>query len=185
MKYLIVGLGNVGPEYEQTRHNIGFSIIDQIAEKFELKFNIDKQAEYCSFKYKTRNIHLIKPSNIVNNSGKAVNYWLNKLKIKNENLIVLLDDLSLPFGKIRIKKSGSDGGHNGLKSINQSLNTTNYIRLRFGIDNNFRPGYQSEYVLSKFSNSELSEIELLKIQCADIILEIIINGTDRTMNKFN
>ena len=110
---------------------------------------------------------------------------MNKLKIKNENLIVLLDDLSLPFGKIRIKKSGSDGGHNGLKSINQSLNTTNYIRLRFGIDNNFRPGYQSEYVLSKFSNRELNEIELLKIQCADIILEIIINGTDRTMNKFN
>ena len=185
MKYLIVGLGNVGLEYELTRHNIGFSIIDQIAEKFGVKFNIDKHAEYCSFKYKTRNIHLLKPSNFVNNSGKAVNYWLNKLKIKNENLIVLLDDLSLPFGKIRIKKSGSDGGHNGLKSINQSLNTTNYIRLRFGIDNNFRPGYQSEYVLSKFSNSELNEIELLKIQCADIILEIIINGTDRTMNKFN
>ena len=185
MKYLIVGLGNVGPEYELSRHNIGFSIIDQIAEKFDLKLSIEKHAEYCSFKYKNRNIHLLKPSNFVNNSGKAVNYWLSKLKINSDNLIVLLDDLSLPFGKIRIKKSGSDGGHNGLKSINEILNTTNYIRLRFGIDNNFRPGYQSEYVLSKFSNSELNEIELLKIKCTDIILEIIVNGAERTMNKFN
>ena len=185
MKYLIVGLGNVGPEYELSRHNIGFSIIDQIAEKFDLNFSIEKHAEYRSFKYKSRNIYLLKPSTFVNNSGKAVNYWLSKLKINSDNLIVLLDDLSLPFGKIRIKKSGSDGGHNGLKSINEILNTTNYIRLRFGIDNNFRPGYQSEYVLSKFSNSELNEIELLKIKCTDIILEIIVNGTERTMNKFN
>ena len=134
MKYLIVGLGNVGLEYELTRHNIGFSIIDQIAEKFEVKFNIDKHAEYCSFKYKTRNIHLLKPSNFVNNSGKAVNYWLNKLKIKNENLIVLLDDLSLPFGKIRIKKSGSDGGHNGLKSINQELDYGDIVQFIFYIN---------------------------------------------------
>jgi len=121
MKYLIVGLGNIGIEYENTRHNIGFKIVDNISEKLRSEFELKKYALYSNGKFKGRNIHLIKPSNFVNNSGKAVQYWANELKIKLENIIVVTDDLSLPFGKIRLKKKGSDGGHNGLKSINISL----------------------------------------------------------------
>ena len=137
MKYLIVGLGNIGKEYENTRHNIGFKILDNISEKLGSEFELKKYALYSNGKFKGRNIHLIKPSNFVNNSGKAVQYWANELKIKLENIIVVTDDLSLPFGKIRLKKKGSDGGHNGLKSINISIKNSNYSRLRFGIDNNF------------------------------------------------
>ena len=150
MKYLIIGLGNLGNEYDLTRHNIGFITLDSFAKKFNLKFDIKKNALYTSVKYKSRTLHLIKPSNYVNNSGKSVNYWMNKLKVNIENILVVMDDISLPFGKIRIKKNGSDGGHKGLKSISESLESNNYNRIRFGVDNNFSPGKQSQYVLSKF-----------------------------------
>ena len=126
MKYLIVGLGNIGKEYENTRHNIGFKILDNISEKLGSKFELKKYALYSNGKFKGRNIHLVKPSNFVNNSGKAVQYWANELKIKLENIIVVTDDLSLPFGKIRLKKKGSDGGHNGLKDIQLVLNSSKY-----------------------------------------------------------
>ena len=143
MKYLIIGLGNIGEDYVTTRHNIGFKIADNISEKIGSEFELKKHAFYAQGKFKGRNIYVIKPSNFVNNSGKAVQYWSNELKIKLENILVITDDLSLPFGKIRLKKNGSDAGHNGLKSINNNLKSSNYARLRFGIDNNFRPGYQS------------------------------------------
>ena len=185
MKYLIVGLGNLGDEYDLTRHNIGFITLDHFAKKFNIKFVIKKNALYTSVKYKNRILHLIKPSNYVNNSGKSVNYWMNKLKINTENTLVILDDISLPFGKIRIKKNGSDGGHNGLKSINESLNSKNYNRIRFGVDNNFSPGKQSQYVLSKFSKNENKTLELEIESCIDAILSFCTVGVDRTMNKFN
>ena len=185
MKYLIVGLGNIGKEYETTRHNIGFKIADNISENIGSKFELKKHAFYSQGKFKGRNIHVIKPSNFVNNSGKAVQYWSNELKIQLENILVITDDLSLPFGKIRIKKRGSDAGHNGLKSINNILNSSNYARLRFGIDNNFRPGYQSDYVLREFSVEEKKDL----IENIELSSEIALNfchiGIDRTMNKYN
>ena len=137
MKYLIVGLGNIGPQYELTRHNIGFLILDYLASKFESTFKSKRLGDYSLIKFKGRSIHLIKPSNYVNNSGRTVKYWSDKLKIKNENLLIVLDDISLKYGKLRIKKNGTDGGHNGLKNINESLNSNNYPRLRFGIGNEF------------------------------------------------
>ena len=185
MKYLIVGLGNIGKEYENTRHNIGFKILDNISEKLGSEFELKKYALYSNGKFKGRNIHLIKPSNFVNNSGKAVQYWANELKIKLENIIVVTDDLSLPFGKIRLKKKGSDGGHNGLKSINISLKSSNYSRLRFGIANNFRTGYQSEYVLGEFSKEEQKELENNIELSSEIALNFCYLGVDRTMNKYN
>ena len=185
MKYLIVGLGNIGKEYENTRHNIGFKIVDSISEKLGSEFELKKHALYSKGKFKGRNIHLIKPSNFVNNSGKAVQYWSNELKIKLENIIVVSDDLSLPFGKIRLKKKGSDGGHNGLKSINTSLKSSNYSRLRFGIGNNFRTGYQSEYVLGEFSIEEQKELENNIELSSEIALNFCHIGVERTMNKYN
>ena len=185
MKYLIVGLGNIGKEYENTRHNIGFKILDNISEKLGSEFELKKYALYSNGKFKGRNIHLIKPSNFVNNSGKAVQYWANELKIKLENIIVVTDDLSLPFGKIRLKKKGSDGGHNGLKSINISLKSSNYSRLRFGIGNNFRTGFQSEYVLGEFSKEEQKELENNIELSSEIALNFCYLGVDRTMNKYN
>ena len=140
MKYLIVGLGNIGPQYELTRHNIGFLILDYLASKFESTFKSERLGDYSLIKFKGRSIHLIKPSNYVNNSGRTVKYWSDKLKIKNENLLIVLDDISLKYGKLRIKKNGTDGGHNGLKNINESLNSNNYPRLRFGIGNEFIKG---------------------------------------------
>ena len=185
MKYLIVGLGNIGKEYETTRHNIGFKIADNISENIGSKFELKKHAFYAQGKFKGKNIHVIKPSNFVNNSGKAVQYWSNELKIQLENILVITDDLSLPFGKIRLKKRGSDAGHNGLKSINNILNSSNYARLRFGIDNNFRPGYQSDYVLGEFSIEEKKDL----IKNIELSSEIALNfchiGIDRTMNKYN
>ena len=185
MKYLIVGLGNIGKEYENTRHNIGFKIVDSISKKLGSEFELKKYALYSNGKFKGRNIHLIKPSNFVNNSGKAVQYWANELKIKLENIIVVTDDLSLPFGKIRLKKKGSDGGHNGLKSINISLKSSNYSRLRFGIGNNFRTGYQSEYVLGEFNMEEQKELENNIELSSEIALNFCHIGVERTMNKYN
>ena len=172
MKYLIIGLGNLGNEYDLTRHNIGFITLDSFAKKFNLKFDIKKNALYTSVKYKSRTLHLIKPSNYVNNSGKSVNYWMNKLKVNIENILVVMDDISLPFGKIRIKK-------------NESLESNNYNRIRFGVDNNFSPGKQSQYVLSKFSKNENKTLELEIESCIDAILSFCTEGVDRTMNKFN
>ena len=185
MKYLIVGLGNIGKEYENTRHNIGFKVVDNISEKLDSIFELKKHAFYTKGKFKGRNIHLIKPSNFVNNSGKAVHYWSNELKINLENIIVVTDDISLPFGKVRLKMKGSDGGHNGLKSINNTLSTTNYSRLRFGIDNNFKQGFQSEYVLGEFSREEQQELENNIELSSDIALSFCHIGVERTMSKFN
>ena len=185
MKYLIVGLGNIGDEYVTTRHNIGFKIADNISKIIDTEFELKNHAFCANGKFKGRNIYVIKPSNFVNNSGKAVQYRSNELKIKLENILVITDDLSLPFGKIRLKKNGSDAGHNGLKSINNTLKSSNYARLRFGIDNNFRPGYQSDYVLGDFSKEEqkslIDNIEL----SSEIVLNFCHIGIDRTMNKYN
>ena len=185
MKYLIIGLGNIGKEYENTRHNIGFQIADNLLNKINSKFELERHAFYAKGKFKGKNIHLIKPLNYVNNSGKAVKYWINKLKIPIKNILVIIDDISLPFAKIRLKNKGSDGGHNGLKSINHSLNSSNYARLRFGVGDNFRPGYQSKYVLESFSNDEQKELPINIELASDISLNFCHLGVERTMNEFN
>ena len=184
-KFLIVGLGNIGDEYAETRHNIGFKIVDQLAAESGVKFTPGRYADVAEVKHKGKQIILIKPTTYMNLSGKAVNYWLQSEKISVENMLVLVDELALPFGKIRIGPKGSDGGHNGLKNIQEVLNTTNYPRLRFGISNEFNKGAQVNYVLGKWNEEELKTLgERIKI-CGDAIKAFAFIGLARCMNEFN
>lgn len=184
-KFLIIGLGNVGNEYAETRHNIGFKIVDHLAEETNTKFSPDRYADLAHLKYKGKQLILIKPSTYMNLSGKAVNYWMQSEKIDVENIMVLVDELALPFGKIRIGPKGSDGGHNGLKSIQESINTNNYPRLRFGISNEFNKGAQVNYVLGKWSEEEQKTLtDRIKI-AADAIKSFSFIGLQRCMNEYN
>ena len=158
MKYLIVGLGNIGSEYENTRHNIGFLILDALAKASNIFFETNKLGSTATLKFKGRTFILVKPSTFMNLSGKAVNYYLQKEKIKQENLLVITDDIALPFGTLRLKGKGSDGGHNGLKNIIESLDNNNYARLRFGVGSEFSQGKQVNYVLSEFANEEQDQL---------------------------
>jgi PTH1 family peptidyl-tRNA hydrolase len=185
MKYLIAGLGNIGAEYELTRHNIGFLVLDQLAEKFEATFQTARLCQKTEIKYKGRTLHLIKPNTYMNLSGKAVNYWLQELDIPKENLLVIVDDLSLPHAKIRLKAKGSAGGHNGLANIEQLLNTQEYARLRFGIGNDFPKGQQADYVLSNFSEEQLQDIITPINQSIEAILSFVTIGIEKTMNQVN
>ncbi|WP_109829278.1 aminoacyl-tRNA hydrolase [Reichenbachiella versicolor] len=185
MKYLIVGLGNIGPEYELTRHNIGFLALDKLADDKGVVFEHSKLANKTEFKHKGRTIHLIKPTTYMNKSGKAVNYWMKELKIPIENILIILDDIALPHGKLRMRAKGSDAGHNGLKDINQSLGGNNYARLKFGIGNNYHKGQQADYVLSNFSKDQLNDIPERLDKVADMILSFCSIGTQNTMNKYN
>jgi len=185
LKYLIVGLGNPGPEYVHTRHNIGFDVLDRLAAKHDLKFEPSRLADYALLKYKGRQYHLIKPMTFMNLSGRAVKYWLDKLKVAPSEMLVVVDDIALPVGKLRLRPGGSDGGHNGLKSIQDSIGTTQYPRLRFGVGNNFSKGRQAEYVLSRWSEEEWKAIQP-KIELAgEIILNFGFLGLERTMNLYN
>jgi PTH1 family peptidyl-tRNA hydrolase len=161
MKYLVVGLGNMGPEYDNTRHNVGFEFVDYLAEKHEKIFKNDRLGDVLEFKQKGRTIILLKPSTYMNRSGKAVKYWMEKKKILQENVLIVLDDLNIDFGKIRLRHKGSDGGHNGLKDIAQTLGGTNYTRLRIGIGSEFSKGQQVDFVLGKWSSEERAELPAL------------------------
>jgi peptidyl-tRNA hydrolase, PTH1 family len=184
-KFLIAGLGNIGDEYENTRHNIGFKVLDFIAKENNLKFNSDRLAAVTEFKFKGRTLVLIKPSTYMNLSGKAVNYWLQAEKIPVENLLVITDDIALPVGSLRMKGKGSDGGHNGLKSIQETLNTSEYSRLRFGVGNEFSKGRQVEYVLGKWTAEEEKLLdERIKV-AADMVKAFAIIGLQLTMTNFN
>jgi len=185
MKFLIIGLGNVGSEYHNTRHNIGFSILDHFASEFSFSFIEEKYGFYASLRYKSRALHFLKPSLFMNNSGKSVKFWKQKLKINFENLLVITDDLALDFSKTRLKARGSDGGHNGLKSINNYLSSCMYPRLRVGIGNDFKRGNQSNYVLEKFSDFETSEIKFIKEKCQKIVDCYVTQGISSAMNNFN
>lgn len=185
MKYLIAGLGNVGAEYANTRHNIGFNVVDELARRMGVSFEVGKHAYVAEGKFKGRTLVLIKPTTYMNLSGKAVNYWLKDQKIKDENLMVVTDDLALPFGKIRIKGKGSDGGHNGLKDINLTLGHNHYPRLRFGIDARFSKGRQVDYVLGKWNAEEEKELEELVNKSADAVEAFCSIGLERAMNFFN
>jgi PTH1 family peptidyl-tRNA hydrolase len=185
MKYLIVGLGNVGAEYELTRHNIGFLVLDQLADKFKTPFTPDRYGDTAMIKHKGRSIYLVKPSTYMNLSGKAVSYWLEKLKLPKENLLVVVDDLALPLGALRMRTKGSDAGHNGMKSIEQLTGGNNYPRLRFGIGNDFHPGQQVDYVLSNFTKEEFDLLPPIIDKAVEAILSFCSIGVNRTMNQFN
>lgn len=184
-KFLIVGLGNIGPKYENTRHNIGFKALDHLAKLEEVNFETQKLGDLASFKFKGRTFFLLKPSTYMNLSGKAVLYWLTKEKIPLENLLVITDDLNLPFGTLRIKAKGSDGGHNGLKDIQSKLNTTKYNRFRFGISNSFGKGQQVDYVLGEWSEEEYTQLKERLNITAEAIKSFGTAGLANTMNSFN
>ena len=185
MKYLIVGLGNIGPEYADTRHNIGFMVADALAKQSQTSFYNMRLAYYTELGYKGRQIHLIKPTTYMNLSGKAVNYWMQELKIPIENILIVVDDLALPFGAIRLKPKGSNAGHNGLKSMEASLGSANYARLRFGIGDNFPKGRQADYVLSGFDADEQPELPSLIDRSIEIIQSFVSVGAQLTMTRFN
>ncbi|MDR0733856.1 MAG: aminoacyl-tRNA hydrolase [Dysgonamonadaceae bacterium] len=186
MKYLIVGLGNIGSEYENTRHNIGFMILDALVGASNVVFDVNKRyGAIAEMKLKNRHLVLLKPSTYMNLSGNAVRYHLQKEKIETSNLLVVVDDLALPFGAIRLKPKGSDAGHNGLKHIQETLGTTQYSRLRFGIGNDFPPGEQINFVLNPFTEDEQQRLpERIAIAC-EMIKSFCLAGVETTMNLFN
>ncbi len=185
MKYLIVGLGNIGPEYADTRHNIGFMVLDELAKQESAKFYHLKLAYYSEVSYKARTLHLIKPTTYMNLSGKALNHWMKELKIPIENVLVIVDDLALPLGTLRLKPKGSAAGHNGLKHIELTLGNNNYARLRFGIGDNFPKGRQIDYVLSGFDKEEQLELPALIDRSIEMVKSFVAVGTELTMTKYN
>lgn len=192
MKYLIAGLGNIGEEYSHTRHNIGFDVVDELALSLRKEddgatrlFTSDKLVNINYSRFKGKQLVIIKPTTYMNLSGKAVNYWLQAEKIPLENLLVITDDLALPFGTLRMKKKGSDGGHNGLNNIAEVLNTTDYARLRFGIGSDFSKGKQVDYVLGKWSESERATLNERIEKSVEMIKSYVSIGIDRTMSAYN
>ncbi len=184
-KFLIVGLGNIGAEYVNTRHNIGFKILDHFANQENISFQTLKLGEVAEFKIKGRTVLLLKPNTYMNLSGKAVKFWLEKENIEKENMLVITDDLNLSFGSIRIKAKGSDGGHNGLKNIQLLLNSTEYPRFRFGISDAFKKGKQIDYVLGEWSLEEKESLKERLSISSEIIKSFALAGLNNTMNLFN
>ncbi|MFT4023734.1 MAG: aminoacyl-tRNA hydrolase [Flavihumibacter sp.] len=183
--FLIVGLGNIGEEYAHTRHNIGFDIADHLIKKHNGRFFADRLADKAEIGLKNRRLTCIKPTTFMNLSGKAVKYWLDKEKIETKNCLVLVDELALPLDRLRVRASGSDGGHNGLKSIQESLGTTDYPRLRFGIGNNYPKGRQVDFVLGKWTNEEWPLV-LFKIEKSAALIEtFVLGGLNAAMNQYN
>lgn len=185
MKFLIVGLGNIGGEYNDTRHNIGFDIVDLFAIKHDVKFSTDKLGDIATVKFKGRTLILLKPSTYMNLSGKAVHYWMQKEKIPVERLLIITDDIAFPLDTQKLKKNGSAGGHNGLKSIEESLGSQQYPRLRFGVGNDFGRGRQVEYVLGKWDVKDIPLLQKKAQQSINIIENFVSIGLERTMNIFN
>ncbi|WP_225035368.1 aminoacyl-tRNA hydrolase [Winogradskyella sp. SM1960] len=184
-KFLIVGLGNIGEKYANTRHNIGFKILDYLAETNDITFETVKLGDVSTLKIKGRSLILLKPSTFMNLSGKSIKYWLEKEKIPIENLLVVTDDLNLPFGSLRLKTKGSDGGHNGLKDTQDKLQTSKYNRFRFGISDEFSKGRQVDYVLGEWTDEENTQLkERLKIS-AELVKSFALAGVNTTMNQFN
>jgi len=185
MKYLIVGLGNIGPEYKDTRHNAGFMVADALAAKHAASFFNMRLAYYTEASVKGRKLHIIKPTTYMNLSGKAVNYWMHELKIPVENILVVVDELALPFGTLRLKPKGSHAGHNGLKSVEAAVGGSHYPRLRFGVGDNFPKGRQVDYVLSGFDADEQPELPGLIDRSVEIIESFVTVGAELTMTRFN
>ncbi|QQS94211.1 aminoacyl-tRNA hydrolase [Sphingobacterium spiritivorum] len=185
MNYLIVGLGNIGREYEDTRHNIGFMVADELVAQAGGSFSTLKHAYYSEYKQRGHNVYVIKPTTYMNLSGKAVNFWMQQLKVPIANLLVIVDDLALPFGTIRLKPKGSSAGHNGLKSIEALCGGQAYPRLRFGISDNFPKGRQADYVLAPFDNDEQKELPALIERSVQMVNSFINIGIELTMTNMN
>ena len=185
MKYLLVGLGNIGPEYAESRHNIGFMVADYLAQQHEARFEISRHAFVTEIKHKGKSYTLVKPTTYMNLSGKAVAHYLTSLKIPVAHMLVITDDLALPFGKLRMRSKGSAGGHNGLKHIEETLGSTEYARLRFGVGDNYSKGRQVDYVLSPFFKEEQEQLPELIQKAAEMSLSFGTIGLERTMNFFN
>ncbi|NOZ47193.1 MAG: aminoacyl-tRNA hydrolase [Chlorobi bacterium] len=185
MKYLITGLGNIGDNYKNTRHNIGFKILDALAESSNIFFTDKRYASVAEYKFKGRTFVLIKPNTYMNLSGKAINYWLKKAKIPENKLLVVTDDISLPFGKLRLKPKGGDAGHNGLSHIIQTLGHQNFARLRFGIGNDFYPGQQIDYVLGNWDKEEEDNLPPRINRAVEIIKSFGTIGMELTMTRYN
>ena len=185
MKYLVIGLGNMHPDYDSTRHNIGFEVVDMMAQEKEVTFKTDTLGDVAIVKHKGRQIHLLKPSTYMNRSGKAVNHWMVKLKIKPENILVVVDDLNIDFGKLRLRGKGAAGGHNGLKDIEQVLGTSKYARLRVGIGNSFSKGRQVDFVLGKWSDKEIADLGSILDHANRAALDFCSIGLSHTMNTYN
>tara|TARA_Y100000385_G_scaffold69063_1_gene69141 strand:+ start:1847 stop:2461 length:615 start_codon:yes stop_codon:yes gene_type:complete len=184
-KYLIVGLGNIGLEYDNTRHNIGFQILDHLAEKNKVLWETKKLASLSRIKKKGKKFIFIKPTTFMNRSGKAVRYWALQEKVNIENILIVTDDLHLPFGTLRLKGKGSPAGHNGLKDVESELNTPNYARLRFGIGQEKKPFDQVKFVLDNWNNNEQKNIKERIELCNEIIINFVLEGLNSTMNRFN
>ena len=184
-RFLIVGLGNIGAEYARTRHNMGFMILDAFADASNIVFETQRYGDIAKTSFKGREIVLLKPSTFMNLSGNAVRYWMDKLNVPVERLLIICDDLNLPFGTLRMRKKGSDGGHNGLKNIQELINTQNYTRIRAGIGNDFNKGGQIDFVIGKFNTDEEDKIPSICEKAAEGIKSFITIGPERTMSSFN
>jgi peptidyl-tRNA hydrolase, PTH1 family len=185
MKFLIAGLGNIGAEYELTRHNVGFLALDHVADQQKVTFNIDRLAYKSEFKFKGRTFHLIKPTTYMNLSGKAINYWMKHLDIAIENTLIIVDDIALPFGKLRMRIKGSSAGHNGLSHIELTLGSNVYPRIRFGIGDNFPKGGQVDYVLNRFTKEEFDKLPEHFNVVSEMIHSFGMVGIEKTMTLFN
>ncbi|MBC8344048.1 MAG: aminoacyl-tRNA hydrolase [Bacteroidetes bacterium] len=185
MKQLIIGLGNIGEEYANTRHNIGFSILDFFAHKYDFKFESARYAFKAEYKIKNKQLVFIKPTTFMNRSGKAIRYWLKKLGIPVENILVLVDDVALPLGKVRIRAKGGDGGHNGLSNIIDILQTDQFPRLRIGVGSDYPKGYQVDHVLGKWTEDEISVLSEKLVFIHDAIYSFIFEGLSKAMTKYN
>lgn len=185
MKYLIVGLGNIGPEYELTRHNVGFLTVDRLADKQGVDWKSDRLAFISQFKHKGRQIYMVKPTTYMNLSGKAVNYWMKELNIPKENVLVIVDDVALPFGKLRMRGKGSSAGHNGLKNIEETLGGQDYPRLKFGIGDDFPKGRQVDFVLGRWTQAEIAELPTFMDKAIEMAIGFCTIGINMTMTQFN
>jgi PTH1 family peptidyl-tRNA hydrolase len=184
-KYLIAGLGNIGAEYAHTRHNIGFDVLDYFAAKHGAVFQSDRLADLSRIRFRGKTLICIKPTTYVNLSGKAVKYWLDKEHIPVENMLVIMDELAIPLEKLKLKMKGSDAGHNGLKSIQESIGTQEYARLRFGIGNDYPRGGQVDFVLGRWRETELPVVRQKIEKCSEVIENYVVAGPERTMNMVN
>ncbi len=185
MKFLICGLGNVGAEYKHTRHNIGFMVLDRLAEKAGVSFDLSRLAFYAEVKIKGRTLILIKPTTFMNLSGKAYSYWMKTSGLEESQTLVVTDDLALPFGKLRIKAKGTHGGHNGLRNIQEITDSSVYPRMRMGIGDEFSKGHQVDYVLGEFSKENQKELDAYIDRAVEAILAFTTIGLERTMNTYN
>ncbi len=185
MKYLIAGLGNIGDEYKQTRHNIGFQILDELVSASDITFEDKRYGAISEYKFKARTFVLLKPNTFMNRSGLSINYWLKKTKVPLEKMLIFVDDIALPLGTVRIRPKGGDGGHNGLYNIIQVLGTNHFARVRFGIDDNFHSGLQSEYVLGKWLDEEKKVLPERIELCHNIIRSFGTAGLELTMTRYN